>query len=62
MEFVYSNPSIYPGRGYDKPVEFVAPDRLPEVTEGLLSRGYSEEQIRGILGGNWMRVAGQVWK
>jgi membrane dipeptidase len=28
----------------------------PTITQGLLDRGYSEEQIRGILGGNLMRV------
>src|SRR5262245_61634289 len=28
----------------------------PYITQGLLDRGYTEEQIRGILGGNLMRV------
>jgi membrane dipeptidase len=28
----------------------------PYLTQGLLDRGYTEEQIRGILGGNLMRV------
>jgi membrane dipeptidase len=28
----------------------------PNITQGLLDRGYSEEQIQGILGGNLMRV------
>jgi len=28
----------------------------PTITQGLLDRGYSEEQIQGILGGNLMRV------
>jgi membrane dipeptidase len=28
----------------------------PYITQGLLDRGYTEEQIRGILGGNMMRV------
>ena len=28
----------------------------PYITQGLLDRGYTEEQIRGILGGNVMRV------
>jgi len=31
------------------------------VTRGLVSRGYSEEDIKKILGGNFMRVARQVW-
>lgn len=29
---------------------------LPRITEGLVARGYDEEAIRGILGGNWLRV------
>ena len=28
----------------------------PYITQGLLDRGYTEEQIQGILGGNLMRV------
>jgi membrane dipeptidase len=28
----------------------------PYITQGLMDRGYTEEQIRGILGGNLMRV------
>jgi membrane dipeptidase len=29
---------------------------FPELTKGLLARGYSEEDVRKILGGNFMRV------
>jgi membrane dipeptidase len=32
----------------------------PNITQGLLDRGYSEEQIKGILGGNLMRVFRKV--
>lgn len=35
---------------------------LPNVTRGLVSLGYSDEDVRKVLGGNWMRVFGQVWK
>jgi membrane dipeptidase len=31
------------------------------VTRGLVARGYTNEQIKGILGENWMRVIEQVW-
>jgi membrane dipeptidase len=34
--------------------------RLPGFTHGLVSRGYSDEQIRGILGGNFLRLFQQV--
>lgn len=33
---------------------------LPAITSGLLDRGYSEEAVRKILGGNWLRVFEQV--
>ncbi len=41
---------------------FAQPEQLPEITEGLLGRGYSEVDIRGILGENWMRITRQVCK
>ena len=34
---------------------------FPSITEELLKRGYKDEDIRKILGGNWLRVYGQVW-
>ena len=35
--------------------------RLPAVTRELLRRGYAEDHVRQILGGNFMRVFRQVW-
>lgn len=32
------------------------------ITRGLISRGYSEEGIKKIIGGNWLRVFKKVWK
>jgi membrane dipeptidase len=34
---------------------------FPEITEELLKRGYKDEDIRKILGGNWLRLYGAVW-
>ncbi|MBI2123329.1 MAG: membrane dipeptidase [Armatimonadetes bacterium] len=36
--------------------------RLPNLTAGLLARGYPREDIKKILGGNALRVFKQVWK
>ncbi len=33
---------------------------LPELTRGLLDRNYAEEEIRKIMGGNWLRVIRHV--
>lgn len=34
---------------------------LPRLTEGLVDRGYSDEDITAILGGNFLRVCERVW-
>jgi len=35
---------------------------VPKVTEGLMKRGYSDEEIELILGKNFLRVFKEVWK
>ena len=35
--------------------------KLPNLTQGLVDRGYRAETIRKILGGNWLRVFTAVW-
>ena len=37
------------------------PRRMEMVGQGLLARGHSEERVAKILGGNWMRLFGEVW-
>jgi len=34
--------------------------KLPKITEALLRKGYSEEDIRKILGGNTLRIMEQA--
>jgi membrane dipeptidase len=36
-------------------------EELPNVTEGLLRRGYGEDDVRAIIGGNWLRLFEQIW-
>jgi len=40
--------------------ELQPPEDMPVITEGLLRRGYTEEDIRAVLGGNFLRVFDQV--
>ncbi len=50
------------GFGYDSGTRFVPPEQLPEVVEALLARGYRPEDVAKLLGGNFLRVAQQIWK
>jgi membrane dipeptidase len=34
---------------------------FPRITEALLARGYKEEDVLKILGGNWLRVLEEIW-
>jgi len=38
-----------------------APAELPRLTDALLNYGWSETQVRGLLGENLIRVFGQIW-
>lgn len=37
------------------------PRRVFELTEGLVRRGYTDQQIELVLGGNFRRALGQIW-
>lgn len=36
-------------------------DEMPNLTAEMHARGWTADRIRGILGGNWMRLLDQVW-
>jgi membrane dipeptidase len=40
---------------------FDHPKRIYDLTEGLIQRGYSNQDIRLVLGGNFKRVLGSIW-
>lgn len=48
--------------GFTAKYGLVMPDctHLAELTAGLVGRGYSDDDIRRIMGGNWLRVIGDV--
>lgn len=37
------------------------PKRIFDLTEGLIARGYTDAEIRGVLGGNAIRALGTIW-
>jgi membrane dipeptidase len=49
----YGGGEQYPTDGY---IDFIAPTVLPEVTEQLMRRGFSDADVKGILGENYLRV------
>ena len=62
---IEANATTFPGGyGYTEngPVQFASPAQLPDVTSALVELGYSSDAITGILGGNFFRVATQVWR
>ncbi|HEY1726403.1 MAG TPA: membrane dipeptidase [Steroidobacteraceae bacterium] len=38
------------------------PDRMYELTMAMVRRGYSDDNIKFVLGGNWRRVLGEIWR
>jgi membrane dipeptidase len=63
--FIADNATTFPsGYGYTESgrVQFASPAQLPEVASGLVELGYSPDAIKGIVGGNFFRVASQVWR
>jgi membrane dipeptidase len=39
----------------------IEPERLPQIAEALSKRGYKDDEVIGILGGNFLRVAEATW-
>jgi len=35
--------------------------RMEMIADHLLARGHSEARVEKIVGGNWMRLFGEVW-
>ncbi len=57
-----SMPDYFPGGyGYEA-IKIMSPYRLTELTSVLLGMGYSSDDVRQILGGNFFRIALEVWR
>ena len=51
-----------PSQQYDTPgITFAHPGQVHAICDRLLARGLSDAETTGILGGNFLRVAEQVW-
>ena len=62
-DYVTSMKDTFPaGMGYERGVQMVQPEQLPEVVHELQRLGYRDADLQKILGLNWLRIARQVWK
>ncbi len=57
----YNNPGPYNPEYNPRPIEQIEPEDLPGLTQDMIEAGYSETDIRGVLGENWLRLAQQLW-
>ena len=62
LDYIKNNPDVFPADKIADFMTFVEPEQIPEFTELLYQKGYSEQVISGILGGNFLRVAKETWK
>ena len=49
-----NDPTLYPK-------EFQNPDDFPKIAGALANRGYQSEDIKKVIGGNWLRLFREVW-
>lgn len=63
LEYMKTMPERFPTlRGYDDGMNIAGPEVIPAVAQGLLARGFSEADAAKVMGGNFLRVAGAVWR
>ncbi|HBV88692.1 MAG TPA: peptidase M19 [Desulfosporosinus sp.] len=55
------SPKAYPPPPWNQPVGIETPTKLSNIVEPMLKRGYSHENIKKVLGENWLRVFKEVW-
>ncbi len=62
--FIDQRPDEWPDRdkGVWDPLACVHPEQVHELIDLMLAAGYSDEEVRGVLGENWFRICSEVWK
>ena len=55
------DPRYYPPPPWTYPAGIGGFAEWPNITAGLVSRGYTDDQVRGILGENFLRVLETIW-
>jgi membrane dipeptidase len=62
IDYIEGHPDVFPPEKFKDYLSFAEPQQFPEFTELLYQKGYNEQIISDILGGNFLRVAKEVWK
>lgn len=61
-DIIAENPQFWPVEEYPSgKTSYSNPAQMRELAEVLLRRGMAEHAVRGVLGGNFMRLAGEIW-
>ncbi len=61
VDYMHDDPNSFASSdAIDNPAGFENITRMPNVTVGLVERGYTEDQIRGVLGLNFLRIFEEV--
>ncbi|MEX4004866.1 dipeptidase [Paraburkholderia sp. EG285A] len=55
-------PEVTPAPTQLYPEGLDTPEYMPNLVPAMLKRGFSQEDVRKILGGNWMRVFAEIWQ
>lgn len=62
QELTHGDSSVDYGSAFDFPDGLERVETLPTFTAGLFGRGYPDEDVRKILGGNALRVCRSLWE
>jgi membrane dipeptidase len=60
---IAANPDKFPPHlGYSADIAMTPPEQLPDLAEELSRRGVDDASLARVFGGNWMRIAREVWQ
>ena len=60
---IAANPDKFPPHlGYSADIAMTPPEQLPDLAEELSRRGVDDASLAQVFGGNWMRIAREVWQ